>query len=75
MRVLTCKQLALVVLFTLHGNGTGEVQETGLGPMGPNVLYGNVHTGRRQRKELGHIVPVSFLLAVLVPFPCSVNKP
>ena len=53
-------------LFRLHGNG----------PVGPNILYGNVHTGPRQDRNWDPLFPV-----VLVPFPvpvtfsCRVNKP
>ena len=28
------------------GTGQGQVQGTGLAPMGPNALYRNVHTGQ-----------------------------
>ena len=48
-----------------------QVQGTGLGPMGINILYRNVHTGLRQRKETRLVV--SYCVG---PVPCtSVNKP
>ena len=40
----------LVILFTLNGNGNGtqQVQGTGMELMGTNILYRNVHTSPRQ---------------------------
>ena len=52
-------------LFTLHGNGTGT--GTGPGAMGPNVLYGNVHTGLRLGKEQDPLFSI-----VLVQYPVPV---
>ena len=39
-----------------HRAGPGQVQATGLGAVGPNILCGNVHTDPRQGKEPGSIV-------------------
>ena len=36
------------LIHTAKGTGSGQVQGAGLGPMGPNVLYRNVHIGLRQ---------------------------
>ena len=60
--------------------GQGQVQGTGLGLMGPNILYRNVHTGPRQGQEpnpFSPIVPVPFPVPapVPVPVPRRVNKP
>ena len=55
-----------------HCTGSGQVQGTRLGPMGPNILYNNVHTGPGQGKEPGPIVfycdgPVPLPVLGLVP--------
>ena len=58
--------------------GPGQVQGTGTRPMGPYILYKNVHPGSRQGKELYPLIPivlVQFPVPVPVPFLCSVNKP
>ena len=48
----------------------------GLGLVGPNILYRNVHTGPRQESDpLSPVMPVLFPVPVPVPVPCSVNKP
>ena len=60
------------------GPGTGQVEGMGPGPMGPDILYRNVHTGPRwgmERRLIVSIVLVQFLEPVKVPFPCVVNKP
>ena len=38
------------------GPGPGQVQGTGLGLMGPSILYRTLHTGLRLGKEPGPIV-------------------
>ena len=49
-----------------HCARTGQVQGTGSGVMGSNILYRIVHTGLRQGKELEPIV--SYCAG---PVPCS----
>ena len=45
--------------------GTGQVQGMGLGLMGPNILYRNVHTDLRQGQEPD---PFEFFLNVFTEF-------
>ena len=55
----------------------GQEQGTGLGLMGLNILYRNMHTGlnrKRNQNLLFSIVLVQFPVPVPVPVPCSVNK-
>ena len=49
------------------GQGLGQVQGTGLGAMGPIILYRNVHSGPRLEQELDPLSPI-----VPVPFPVPV---
>ena len=61
-----------------HCRGTDryKIQGTGMGQVGPDKLYRNVHTDlRRERNQdpLFSIVLVQF--PVPIPFPYSVNKP
>ena len=54
------------------GRKLGRVQGTGPGTMGPNMLYGNVHTGLSQRKNHDALFPVVLVqFPVLVPMPFS----
>ena len=53
-----------------HGNGTGTVQGTGPGGMGPNILYRNVHSSPRQGNEPRPIV--SYCAG---PVPCTCSSP
>ena len=54
------------------GTELGQVQEVGLGLMGPNILYRNVHTGLRQEQEPE---PIVSYCAGPVPCTCSVPVP
>ena len=60
------------------GQGPEQQQGPGMGLMGSNILYRNVHTGPGQGQEpepLSPIVPVPFPVLVPLPLPCSVNDP
>ena len=52
------------------GTGLEQVQGTGLGAMGPTILYRKVHTGPRQGKEPGSIVSCCG-----GPVPCNCRGP
>ena len=52
------------------GTGLGQVQGTGPGGMGPNILYRNIYTGPTQEKE-----PVSIVYFCTGPVPCACPSP
>ena len=68
--------LASSIMAYSHCTGPGQVQGTGPGAVGPNMLYRNALTGPRQRKEPGSIAsfcagPVPYTCPGPVPVQCE----